>query len=515
MRRAFLYSRYSTTGQNETSIERQEESAAKWCKANGYDLIDKYADRGQSGAIPFLERPALKKLFASPDLQSGDTILIEKLDRITRGGEIDRMRLHLYFIDRGIKLHLVDADRDGLSLDIGSLITTVVDSSTDKSKKDEAVKRSIEGKRLKMKNALESGGEKVSKVSPPWLELSEDKCSFLPIPERVEIIALIFKLAESLGAQRICNELNEKGVNGWAVNVKNPLWKKGNNLQKFLPVIKSKWKIFQIKKLLKDRRLLGELKTVHFGITKNYYPVVIEETTMILASHNIESRKGKTSPSANSFKNIFTGVARCNWCKSPIHYSSKGKGYNYLICAGGCEKSNYVRYEKFEASFIKYTVEIDWASFTDVKVKTNEVNTAIALNSKLETELDISIDNLVTAIAEGGGPRLTKRIDALEVELTETQAEGKRLNLLLKAELVKESNLNDLDLSWAVNLINSGDIKLRAKLNSQLSERLDALYFSLGNNPRPFFATVINGRKQVVFPLDNKSYETGYEEDLY
>jgi DNA invertase Pin-like site-specific DNA recombinase len=515
MKRAWLYSRYSTAGQNETSIERQELSAKIWCESNGYELLGNYADRAQSGAIPFMERPALKELFDSPDLLAGDLILIEKLDRITRGGELERMRIHLYFVDRKIGLHLVDSNRDALTLDIGSYISTVVDSSTDKSKKDEAVKRSIEGKRLKMKQAIESGGKRVSGVCPPWLVLSEDKCSFLPIEDRVNTIHHIFKLAESLGATRICNELNESGVNGFASTKKNPKWKKGCDLPKFLNIKVSSWQAFQVKNILKDRRLLGELSTSHFGIVKDYYPTIINETDLILASSNLESRRGKTSPSLKSFKNIFTGVAKCVNCKSPIHYSSKGNGYNYLICSSGCEKSKPMRYEKFESSFMKWAVEIDWNKFMNEKSNTIEVKSSIAKNSKLQDELEVQINNLVDNLAEGLNVRIVAKIDTLEDNLTVLKAEGKRLNLLMKAELVKEANLNELDLSWAKDLINQGDVKLRAKLNSQLTDRLDSLYFSLSNSPRPYFATLINGRKQVVFVLDDKSYEIGYEEDLY
>lgn len=515
MKRAWLYSRYSTSGQNESSIERQSASAITWCESNGYNLIDSYADRGQSGSISFLERPALKKLFSNPELRSGDRILVEKLDRITRAGEIERMRLHLYFIDRGLELWLVDEDRDALTLDIGGLLTTVVNTSTDKSKKDEAVKRSIEGKKLKMREAIYNGGERVSKVCPPWLRLSADKTFFEPIPERIDTIAMIFNLSASLGASRICNELNSKGIIGWATTKRNPNWSKGSELPKFinLPPKESEWKVYQIKKLLKDRRLMGELDTANFGLVTGYYPAVMSEIDLIVAESSIKSRKVKTAPNSKGFKNIFTGIVKCIDCKSPIHYSSKGNGYNYMICSIGCNKKRKpIRYEPFEKSFLKWAVEIDWSSITGYKSILNDVKFDIAKNDKLVEELERKINNLVDIIAVGGNVRLVAKLEEFEVTFIDAKTESERLNSLMKAEVIKENKLKDLDLSWAKDAINSGNIELRAKLNAQLTDRLDSLYLSLGNNPRPFFSTNISGRKQVVFIFDDVDYKVNYDE---
>lgn len=516
MKRAWLYSRYSTSGQNESSIERQNESAELWCKSKGYQLLGSYADRGQSGSIPFLERPELKALLNNPELKAGDRILIEKLDRITRAGELERMEITRYFLDRGLELWLVDENRDALALDLPSLLTTIIATSTDKSKKDEAVKRSVEGKKIKMRNAIQNGGERVSRVCPPWLRLSGDKTSFEPIPERIDIIKMIFKLSASLGAGRICNELNSKGIEGWAKVKKSSKWSKGSNFPKFinLPASESEWQIYQIKKLLRDRRLLGELDTANFGVATGYYPAVLSETDLILAENSLKSRKKKTAPNSKAFKNIFTGIARCVSCKSPIHCSSKGNGYNYMICSKGCDKVERkpMRYELFEKSFLKWAVEIDWSVFMGYELTTNAVKVDMAKNDKLAEELERKIDNLVNSMADSANVRLVAKIDEFESELTNVKSEGERLNLVLKAEIVKENSLKDLDLSWAEEAINSGNVELRAKLNAQLSDRLDFLWLSLGNNPRPYFATVINGRKQVVFILDDASYQINYDE---
>lgn len=537
-KRAWFYGRYSTAGQNETSIERQQSAAEQWCEKYDYELVGSYADRGQSGSIPWDERPAFAELLANPNLQSGDRILIEKLDRISRRGEIERMRIHLYFIDNDLELWLVDSNTNALSENIGDLVTNVVNATTDKTKKDEAVQRSIAGKKLKMQKAIEQGGERVSNNCPAWLVLSEDRRSFEPIPERVEVIKEIFLLAEHLGATRICNELNERGIKSWVTVKKNPDWKGGKtsglaeghlDIPKFIPITEDEkvWKPYQVKTLLKDRRLLGELSTVGFGIAENYYPKILDETQLILAKSKLNSRKVKTSPSKGGFKNLFTGILRCAWCNSPIHYSSKGGGYNYMKCSNSCDKSrNYNRsskdtrkaampYETLEKAFLKWAVEIDWSEFVEVKANTKLVKDEIAINDNLIAETNAKIENLTNVLAETGNVHLMAKLNEFTELLEQYNATAETLKTKLQAEIQNEAIINSLDVSKAAKMVADGDMNMRSKLNAQLSDRLDNMLLALGNHPRPYFSTVINGRSQTVFIQDDKSYLLGYDEPVY
>lgn len=85
-RKVVLYIRVSTAGQAIEdvgySIPEQLERLMAYCKSRDWEIVEIYTDGGFSGAT--LERPAMEKLIA--DIPSGafDTVLVYKLDRLSR-----------------------------------------------------------------------------------------------------------------------------------------------------------------------------------------------------------------------------------------------------------------------------------------------------------------------------------------------------------------------------------------------------------------------------------------------
>jgi site-specific recombinase for integration and excision len=81
--RAALYIRVSTEEQAEEgySLEAQQERLTAYCEAQGWDVVDVYADRGYSGR-KIGSRAEYKRMIDEKD--RWDTILILKMDRIHR-----------------------------------------------------------------------------------------------------------------------------------------------------------------------------------------------------------------------------------------------------------------------------------------------------------------------------------------------------------------------------------------------------------------------------------------------
>lgn len=92
MKRVVIYVRVSTQEQATEgySIGEQLNRLRKYCEAHGWILVEEYVDPGYSGTNT--DRPALQKLIR--DIPSGnfDTILVYKLDRLSRSQK-DTMRL--------------------------------------------------------------------------------------------------------------------------------------------------------------------------------------------------------------------------------------------------------------------------------------------------------------------------------------------------------------------------------------------------------------------------------------
>lgn len=82
--RAAAYIRVSTEEQAEQgiSIPAQKSRLASFCQAQGWDIYDFYIDDGYSGKD--LERPAISRLMEDAELKRFSTVLVLKLDRLSR-----------------------------------------------------------------------------------------------------------------------------------------------------------------------------------------------------------------------------------------------------------------------------------------------------------------------------------------------------------------------------------------------------------------------------------------------
>lgn len=83
MKRVAIYVRVSTLEQTEGySIPEQTDRLNKYCEAHGWLVVKTYTDPGYSGAN--MDRPALQQLFADANKAVFDTVLVYKLDRLSR-----------------------------------------------------------------------------------------------------------------------------------------------------------------------------------------------------------------------------------------------------------------------------------------------------------------------------------------------------------------------------------------------------------------------------------------------
>ncbi|MFG7387940.1 recombinase family protein [Lactococcus lactis] len=79
-----IYCRVSTLNQAEDgySIGEQQDKLSKYCDIMGWEVIETYTDAGFSGSN--IERPAMKQLLKDAANHMFNTILVYKLDRLSR-----------------------------------------------------------------------------------------------------------------------------------------------------------------------------------------------------------------------------------------------------------------------------------------------------------------------------------------------------------------------------------------------------------------------------------------------
>ena len=84
MKKVAIYCRVSTLSQAEDgySIGEQQDKLNKYCEIMGWEVSEVYTDAGFSGST--IERPAMKKLLRDAENRTFNTILVYKLDRLSR-----------------------------------------------------------------------------------------------------------------------------------------------------------------------------------------------------------------------------------------------------------------------------------------------------------------------------------------------------------------------------------------------------------------------------------------------
>jgi site-specific DNA recombinase len=133
-----IYARFSTAGQRETSIERQDEYCVSYAKRRGLRVIAIYADRGVSGTTS--ERDELKRLLEDGKRGRFAHIVVESLDRLARKLSI-AVEIFEQLLDYGITIHDAEEDRPLTILDIGQK------GAASQAARDLLVRRNQSGKR--------------------------------------------------------------------------------------------------------------------------------------------------------------------------------------------------------------------------------------------------------------------------------------------------------------------------------------------------------------------------------
>ena len=77
-----IYARFSSSKQNETSIEAQIIECTRFCEQNNYTIIDKYIDKALTGTSD--DRPAFQKMIEDSNNKEFQGVIVYQLDRFAR-----------------------------------------------------------------------------------------------------------------------------------------------------------------------------------------------------------------------------------------------------------------------------------------------------------------------------------------------------------------------------------------------------------------------------------------------
>jgi hypothetical protein len=183
---------------------------------------------------------------------------------------------------------------------------------------------------------------------PAWLKLSEDRTSFVFMPDRAAIVRRIFELSiAGLGGYTIAKQLNAKEVPAFGPS--------------------PKWDQSTIHNMLRNRATIGEHRPKRYPNKKelpagnpisNYYPPVIEESlfqaAQVARQKNLASGRGRKG---RFITNLFANITSCAYCGSSVKFHSNGQAKS-LICSTvmggqGCYRFAW-SYRNFENTFFEF-----------------------------------------------------------------------------------------------------------------------------------------------------------------
>jgi len=201
---------------------------------------------------------------------------------------------------------------------------------------------------------------------PAWLNLDEDRTSFVFLPDRAAVIRSIFEMSVAgLGGYTIAKQLNARNVTTFG---SSPRWNQStihNLLRNRATIGEHQAKQYQKRtpvegqsKQARDRKGTPNGEVVH-----DYYPAVIDEDLFNKAQEarreNLVSGRGRKG---RLITNLFAGIPTCAYCAAPIKFHSNGNAKS-LICSTVLEGRGCCRmgwsYRSFEDSFFRLVTEIE------------------------------------------------------------------------------------------------------------------------------------------------------------
>jgi DNA invertase Pin-like site-specific DNA recombinase len=434
--RAYSYLRFSSPEQMKgDSFRRQMELTRKYAKDNHLDLDESltFQDLGVSAYRGLNIREGALKAFVDAVeggvIPAGSFLLVESLDRLSRRKVHDAFIQFNNILSKGVnivtlqdgKVYTKDSVNDNFG-DLMISLATMFRAHEESQTKALRLKASWKNKRSQARE----GGKRLTGLAPAWLTVGDEAEAegFKVIDERVKVINRIFSMSlDGLGKGVISTTFNREGV---------PTFGKS-----------TRWHRSYIQKILDNEAVVGRFQPMRIThvdgrrkrvpdgeIIEGYFPSIIEIETFLRARDMRRANRIGGGRKGKRFSNLFTGLATCGACGSPMHYVSKGsgsRGGTYLACSGaraglGCDHPSW-RYLAVQSVLIQGLNEVDFrelypAVYQSVSAKLRELEDSNRVKAEELERITKQIDNVVDIIVDNP---TSKAMQAKLVTLEETK----------------------------------------------------------------------------------------------
>lgn len=436
-----IYTRYSSSKQNETSTEAQLKEAYNFCERNDYKVVRIYSDEAISGKTD--DRPEFLRMIDDSSKGKFQGIVVYQLDRFARNrydSATYKARLKKY----GVKVY---SAKENISDDAsGIIMESVLEGMAEyySAELSQKVKRNLE---LNAEKGLFNGGYAPFGYKVEEVQFNNYTKKKLVIdPETAPVVKEIYEMrAAGVKLLDIVDYLNEKGHKTI----------QGKKFQKT-----------SLQRIFTNKRYIGT-SIYNEKEFPNTIPAIIDENLFYRVQEVVN--KNKYAPAMNKAKEeyILTTKIFCGHCKEAMTgtcgTSQTGAIYHYYICNGvkkkKCHRKNISK--KLIEDFVVNECRriLTTKNITMIAQKVYEIckkeNSQSCLLKALKKQIGIinrNIDNLIKAIESG------QNADLINDRITENRKKLEEVTKQYEKEKSKLINLSEKQIKYFLIQLKNGNI---------------------------------------------------------
>lgn len=389
------YVRVSTENQMENySIEEQTDRLQAYCKAKDIHIVKFYTDGGYSGGN--LNRPALQQMLTDIDYGIIDTVVVYKLDRLSRSQKDTLTLIEDRFLAKNVDFISINENFD-TSTPFGRAMIGIL-SVFAQLEKDQITERFTMGRIGRAKNGYFHGG--------PTAPTGYDYIDGLLVINAYEAMQI--------------RDLYDRFLKGYSVY---NCWQ---YMQKHYTNKYGGWKSETlVRNVLKNEVYIGKVKFKGTTYPGNHQPIISEE--QFLQVQDLLQSSRRAAKAANSFKRspfrastLLSSLVYCGKCGARFHgehgnYScySRTKGDMHYVVDPNCKNKKW-KIPALDAVVINYISLLD---FSELKNSRPAPPPMVDHSKRLE-EIEKQIGKLIDLYQVGSIPieMVSKKIETLSTE---------------------------------------------------------------------------------------------------
>ena len=436
MKRAAAYARYSSTQQQDISIEAQFARIEEFAKQNKYVIVARYEDRAISGFSS--KRPGLQQLIKDAKAGKFETVILWEFARLARDRTIARNYKETF---RKLGIELISVTENIPDSPEGVIIESLYEGMAEYYSRKLA-RDSMRGLIQTVKQGYVHGGY------PPFgfkfVKDEKGKTKYAIEEKEAKAVKKIFEMAAK--GEKLTNIAKWLNQNGY-----KPRRAQVFNIDGVRGILKNPKYIGKV--IFNKRRDRGKFNPFKEIIEVDAPELaIIDEKTFI----KVQQILAKNSHKPTKRNYILKGLAVCGVCGHPLSGSIRNGTNGYYMC-GYCwkteNKKRTIGADKFENIVINFLKDkFQELNPEELREKLNEkirekINATElqVLKNKLE-QTNFGIKNITKAIEMGAYS------NELLLRLTELEQEKKKLESDIRTKLSQINSLKEITLSEAQEL---------------------------------------------------------------